>query len=277
MTKRYEKAFAELQARREKAFIPFTLLGWPTQDACLSQIAAMVESGVTALELGIAFSDPVADGPIIQKAAFETLKQGFNVSDAFALIARVRERFPNIPIGLLVYYNLILAQGTEKFLRSCAQSGVDAILIADLPVESGSEVAPLAKQLGMELIYIVSPLTAPERLDLILSNAGGFLYLVSRLGVTGTDGRNDQKDRRLAEVISQVKRRSKLPVCAGFGISTPDNARSMFRLGADGVITGSRLIQLVESAKTQPEACEQITVFCREMLCECKKIDVAHS
>jgi tryptophan synthase alpha chain len=248
MSDRYAKRFAEVQAQGKKAFIPFTLLGWPDAESSLEIVRTMIESGATALELGWAFSDPIADGPVIQAAAFETLASGFKVTDALDLIHRIRELDNQIPIGLLVYYNMVLVQGTDTFFKLASESGVDGVLIADLPADNSDEVSEAATKYGIDLIFIVSPLTSEDRLQVILRNAGGFIYGVSRLGITGTEERYDE---HLSAMITRVRAQTDLPLCLGFGISTPEQARKMIDLGADGVITGSRVIEIVDAVRPE--------------------------
>ncbi len=232
---RYAARFAD----GKKAFMPFTLLGWPNADASLGIVRTLIESGATALELGIPFSDPVADGPIIQAAAKEALDNGFTVDQGIELLKQIRALDSEIPIGLLVYYNLVLARGIERFFADMADAGVDGVLIADLPPEQAEEVAPFARKYGLQLIFIVSPLTSDERLKLILKYAGGFHYVVSRLGITGVE---ERYDTALAELIARLKTKSDLPVLVGFGISKPEHVQKMIALGADGAITGSAII-----------------------------------
>src|SRR5262249_43007366 len=179
MQNRYEARFSQLRDAGKKAFIPFTLLGWPDREKSLEIIKLMIASGASALELGWAFSDPIADGPVIQRAAFETLALGFTVSDALSLIKEVRELDSEIPIGLLVYYNMVLAQGVESFFSRAKEVGVDGVLVADVPPESADEITPTAHKHGVCPIFIVSPLTTEERLAMIVQHASGFLYAVS--------------------------------------------------------------------------------------------------
>lgn len=249
---RYDLRFIQLHEHGQKAFIPFTLLGWPDRETCLEIVKMMIQSGAAALELGLAFSDPVADGPIIQQAAFETLASGFRVRDAFDLLREIRCLDQDIPIGLLVYYNMVLAKGVEQFFQQAAEAGVDGVLIADLPPEAEPEVFTLAKKNGMAPICIISPLTSKERLPLIGQQAGGFLYVVSRLGITGTE---ERYDTQLQALLERARAQTKLPLCVGFGISTPEQAHKMFAAGADGVITGSKILQLVQ--ENQGKALEQ--------------------
>ncbi len=246
---RYDRRFATLRETGQKAFIPFTMLGWPDRDRCLETIRVMIESGASALELGMAFSDPIADGPIIQRATFETLASGFKVKDAFALIEEVRKLDAEIPIGLLVYFNTVLAKGIDGFYQQAAQAGVDGVLIADLTPEMAPQVAETALKNGIAPIFIISPLTSPERLQIITEHAGGFLYVVSRLGITGTEQRFDQA---LQNLLATTRQHTPIPLCVGFGISTPEHARRMLEFGADGVITGSKIIQLIQEANGQP-------------------------
>jgi tryptophan synthase alpha chain len=245
---RYAKRFAQLKQQGQHAFIPFTILGWPNREKSLEIIEAMLAGGATMLELGLAFSDPAADGPIIQEADTETLQAGFKVKDALALIKTVRTKNNEIPIGLLVYYNMVLARGAERFFQELSDAGVDGVLIADLPPEAANEVIEPAKKYGIDLIFIVSPLTSDERLGQIVSMGGGFLYIVSRLGITGTEERYDEQ---LENLLKRVKSKTLLPACVGFGISTPEQAQRMLQLGADGVITGSKVIQLVRERQNK--------------------------
>ena len=263
VTSRYACLFDRLRAEKQPAFIPFTLLGYPTQEASFEVIQTLVDAGADALELGLAFSDPMADGPIIQQAATETLATGYTVDDAIALLRRIRAYAPEIPIGLLVYYNMVLARGVERFMRDMAAAGVDGVLIADLPPECMAEVAPFAA--GLDLIHIVSPLTDDARLQTVLNHAGGFLYIVSRLGITGVE---ERYDHRLAALLDRVKARTALPLCVGFGISQPEHAARMIRAGADGVITGSRVIRIIQQTSGSDRV-TALTQFVREMRASC--------
>jgi tryptophan synthase alpha chain len=253
MSKRYTTRFAQLKSEGKRAFMPFTLLGWPDRDTSFALIKQMIDSGASALELGIAFSDPIADGPIIQSAATETLASGFKLDDAFQLLKDVRALDKNIPIGILVYFNMVLAQGIDKFFQRAQQAGVDGVLVADLPAENVDEIAPYAREREIDPILLVSPLTSAQRLETILKHASGFIYLLSRLGVTGTQ-RTHERDASLKKLIETIHSKTDVPVCAGFGISTAADAKTMFDLGADGVISGSKVIQLASSGKDQPLA-----------------------
>lgn len=270
---RYRARFRSLQEAKKAAFMPFTVLGWPDEDTSFRIIKTMIDNGASALELGIAFSDPVADGPIIQAAAHKVIESGFTARQALDLVARVREYNADIPIGLLVYYNHIMAMGVEKFFTRADECGVDGVLVADLPAESSDEVVSISTASNIATIFIVSPMTREERLQKIVQHARGFIYLVSRLGVTGTDERDASRDSRLTALIASVKKATDLPVLAGFGISTPAHAEKMIASGADGVITGSKIIDLV--SKADPAKMEsELAAYLKSMLAALSSVAV---
>lgn len=242
---RFAERFTELKAQGKKGFIPFTLLGWPNKETSKAMLKTMVEAQPACLELGIPFSDPVADGPIIQQAVYQVLDKGFRLDDAFELIAYVRSLDATLPIGLLVYSNTVLSRGYEPFYQQAKEAGADGILLADLPPESAQEALQAADATGLAQIFIVSPLTSPERFATFAKAASGFLYVVSRLGITGTESRYDSN---LGNVLQAIRSVTKLPLYVGFGISTPDDVKTILQQGADGTITGSRILQLVQEA-----------------------------
>lgn len=267
MSKRYQTRFDKLQKDNQKAFMPFTVLGWPNKEKSLAIIKTMIESGASALELGFPFSDPVADGPVIAKAAFETLESGFKTADAFDLIADVRKLDAEIPIGVLVYYNNVLAYGVESFFKQAKAVGIDGVLIADLPVETAEEVLPIAKANDVDLIFIVSPVTTDERLTKIATIAGGFIYLVSRLGVTGTD-KSANNLSNLGGLIGRLKSQTPLPICAGFGVSSKQTATALLEVGVDGVIVGSRVIEIVRNSN---DSHNELSQLFRELESACRE------
>jgi tryptophan synthase alpha chain len=238
MQNRYKQAFNKPTA----AFVPFTVLGWPDAERCYQTIKTMIDQGATALELGVAFSDPVADGPVIQQATTEVLQSGFDVEQAFRLLSRVRAYNASIPIGLLTYLNVVLARGAGKFFEEAARCGVDSVLIADLPPDAADEVAPHAEAHGVALVFIVSPLTSVDRLSKIAALSRAYVYVVSRLGITGVQ---ETHDNQLEELIARAKKVTDVPMLVGFGISSPSAARNMLAIGADGVISGSKVIEII--------------------------------
>ena len=246
---RYAQAFDRLKASNQKGFIPFTLLGWKDVDSCKAILKQLVDCKPAALELGLPFSDPVADGSTIQQAVTETLATGFKISQGFELIAYARSLDADVPIGLLVYYNTVLAQGLDSFFVQAKQAGADDVLIADLPPEMAAEVKPFADAVDIDLVFIVSPLTKLERVKQLATVAGAFFYVVSRLGITGSHA---TYDANLPATLQMLREVSDLPLYVGFGISTPEQAKTMIDLGADGVITGSKIIELIKQGEDLP-------------------------
>jgi tryptophan synthase alpha chain len=235
---------ARYAALKRPAYTPYVLLGFPTLDASIAAAKALIEEGVHGLELGFPFRDPAADGPVIQNAGYEALDAGFKISEGMAAIAAIRSFNADIPLTVMVYYNMVLARGIGKFCAEIAAAGADGILIPDLPPERAEEIAPFAKQHGIALILIAAPNTDDTRLALIKRHVGGFVYVVTRLGVTGSD---EHYAASLESLFERVHRNVGLPALAGFGISGPDQAAKMIAAGADGVIVGSRLIDLIRS------------------------------
>lgn len=268
MVSRYKIRFDNLASKDQKAFIPYAMLGWPNRGQSFSMMAQMIQSGASALELGIAFSDPVADGPIIQQANYQTIESGFTTEKAFDLIKQVRKIDNDIPIGILVYFNIVLSYGIERFFNMAKESGVDGVLIADLPAENAMEVKPAAEEAGIDLIFLISPVTPINRLETILEHASGFLYLVSRLGVTGITERSVLEDMALKNLVNKVKEKSKLPMCAGFGISSENDAKTMFEIGVDGVISASRIISIVQNAEVD-EIAQLLNEYYSRMIATC--------
>jgi tryptophan synthase alpha chain len=271
MSERYKARFTQLKKENHKAFMPFTLLGWPNKDKSLALIKQMIDSGASALELGFAFSDPVADGPVIQQAAFETIESGFTVDDGFKLLTEIRALDSNIPIGVLVYYNVVMKKGPEKFFEAAAKAGIDGVLIADLPVDFTEEITPIARANKIDPIFLISPVSPESRVRLIARKASGFIYLLSRLGVTGVNAGSSVGDGRLADLIKIVRQESDVPICAGFGISSAETATRMIESGVDGVITGSKVIDLARHSDYQ----KNLDLFYQEMLGACQKANPA--
>lgn len=223
---------------RGKALIPFTPLGYPNQAQSISLIKDMVHSGASALELGFPFSDPIADGPVIQQANDEALQNGMTTERCFEMIQEIRP-FTSLPLGLLVYYNLIFQKGIDAFYQRCQQEGVTSVLVADLPLEESEEVVQCAKHHGVDTVFIVTELTSPERLAKILERTTGFIYVTSHFGVTGMQR---SVPKSTLEFVRRLKRQTDLPVCVGFGLSTPEHVRQVYEAGADGAICGSAII-----------------------------------
>ncbi len=239
---RLEQRFARLRERDRAALVTFLTAGDPRPDATVPLLHDMVAAGADVLEIGIPFSDPMADGPVIQRASERALQHGVTIRDVLSMVTEFRRGDGATPVVLMGYLNPIEAMGYESFASTAAQAGVDGVIIVDLPPEEAGELDDYLQAAGIDSVYIVAPTTTEERLVTLGRAARGFLYYVSLRGVTGA-GNLD-----LTEVetrLRAVKRHTQLPVGVGFGISTPEQARHVARF-ADAVIVGSAIIRRVE-------------------------------
>jgi tryptophan synthase alpha chain len=247
---RLEDTFARLRASSQGAFMPFLVLGDPDQQTSLALGAAMIRAGADILEFGFPFSDPPADGPVIQAADQRALLADTTPAACFEMIDALRPK-TEAPFALLLYYNLILRWGVDAFYHRAAQAGVDAVLVADLPVEEADAAVQAARKNGIAPIFIASELTPPARLDKILAAAAGYLYVVAHVGITGERAAIDSG---LGPTLAALRSRTELPLLPGFGISTPEQVKSVRALGADGVIVGSALVREIERNLGEREA-----------------------
>lgn len=223
-----------------KAFIPFITCGDPDLETTAAAVRAAVENGADLIELGIPFSDPTAEGPVIQGANVRALKGGITTDKIFAFVRELR-RDISVPMVFMTYANVVFSYGAEKFIASCREIGVDGLILPDLPFEEKEEFQPLCSRYGVDLVSLVAP-TSENRIAMIAKEAEGFLYIVSSLGVTGT--RKEIKTD-LASIVEVVRRNTSIPCAIGFGISTPEQAKKMAGI-SDGVIVGSAIIKLLE-------------------------------
>ncbi len=262
MKNRIEQKMCKLQEKGEKAFITYMTAGLPDMAGCKELIKVQEKSGTDVLELGIPFSDPVADGPVIQEASYKSIQLGTNLKKVFELMKEVREEGVELPIVFMMYYNTILYFGLEKFVEECVASGVDGLIIPDLPLEEQGELRQfLAKENAPILIELVAPVSA-ERIPKILENARGFVYCVSGMGVTGQSG-NFHKE--ILNYLSSVKQVSRIPVMMGFGIEQAKDVAPMKDV-IDGAIVGSHFIKLLEANHYKPKAAaEYCSTFKREI------------
>ncbi|MCR4335651.1 MAG: tryptophan synthase subunit alpha [archaeon] len=240
---RYEKTFAELEKKKEGAFIPFVVLGDPDFETSKKILEKMAENA-DILELGFPFSDPIADGKRIQAADERSLKSGITPEKCFELIKYIRKKHANIPVGLLLYYNLVYSNGVENFLKKAKSAGVDGLLVADMPIEESGEMQKACEKIGLEQIFIIAPTTKGNRIKKIASKAKGFIYTVGVLGVTGE--RKSIEDSTVT-LVKLIKKNSKVPVCVGFGISKPEHVKKIINGGADGAIIGSAVETIIEN------------------------------
>jgi tryptophan synthase alpha chain len=264
----YDGMFQRVKNKKEGAFIPFIVAGDPDFETSLEIVKTYVESGADGLEIGFAFSDPVADGPTVQAADIRALDSGITTIKGFEFIRKIRE-FTSIPIGLLVYYNLIYKMGIDEFYKTAKESGVNAILAADLPPEEAQDAIIASKNHGVQQIFMVAQTTSNERLDKISEICSGFLYVVAVMGVTGA-----RKDLKLStvELVERVKNHSNLPVVVGFGISKSEHVKNVINSGADGAIVASALLNIItENLQDKKRMLDKISSFCNQLKAATRK------
>ncbi len=250
------------RARGQGAFVPFVVLGDPDPETSLRLVDRLVASGADMLELGFPFSDPPADGPVIQAADQRALAAGTTPPLAFELLDEVRRRH-GIPVGLLIYYNLVLQYGIDAFYERCAEVGVDGVLVADLPLEESAEAVAAARRARVAPVFIGSSLSSDARLRALAEVADGYLYAVTRVGITGSE---DALDALLSREFTRLKAAMDLPVLAGFGISTPAQVSQVLAAGADGAISGSALVRRIAANLDRPaEMLEQVGALAADM------------
>lgn len=244
MENRFEKRFAELARRNEGGFVPFVTLCDPDKETSKKILDSLVKAGADALELGFPFSDPSADGPVIQLADKRALGSGAKTSDLFDCISYIRQKNPDLPISILVYANIVCAHGLDTFFKMAADSGLDAVLIPDVPVgmlHTSGDFKQAADRHGVNLVLIAPPNASEQTLEQIAKTTGGYTYVLSRFGITGTDkafGKPVKVIKRLKELGAPV------PIL-GFGISTPEHVKEALKTGAVGAIAGSACVKIV--------------------------------
>ena len=225
---------------RHKALIAYITVGYPSTKTTLEVVPALAQWGCDAIELGIPFSDPLADGTTIQKSSYQALQNRVTPRLCLEIAAELRQKV-NIPLIFMTYYNPVFNFGLEPFCQASAKAGIDGLIIPDLPPEEGAELEVSTQKYGLDLIYLLAPTSNEDRIELIAQRSRGFIYLVSLTGVTGA---RDKLPADLERFVAKVRERTTLPLCVGFGISTPGQAQRVARI-ADGVIVGSRIIQLL--------------------------------
>lgn len=240
-----------------KAFIPFITCGDPDLETTAAAVRAAVENGADLIELGIPFSDPTAEGPVIQGANLRALKGGVTTDRIFGLVRDLR-RDVTVPLVFMTYANVVFSYGTERFLAACREVGVDGLILPDVPFEEREEFLPFCKRYGVDLISLIAP-TSAHRIAKIAREAEGFLYIVSSLGVTGT---RSEITTDLSAMVEVVRQNTAIPCAVGFGISTPEQARRMAEV-SDGAIVGSAIVKLLE--QYGKDAPQQIGAYVRKM------------
>ncbi len=228
-----------------KALIAYLTVGYPSREATGEAATILASSGCDLIELGIPFSDPLADGATIQKASYQALKQGITPPVCLEVAHDLRQKITT-PLVFMSYYNPILSFGLEAFCRASAKAGIDGLIIPDLPPEEGAELEASTKKHKLDLIYLLTPTSTEERISLVAERSHGFIYLVSLTGVTGA---RQTLPAGLEDFVKRVRQRTLKPLCVGFGVSNPEQARRVARI-ADGIIVGSRLIQSIDEDAT---------------------------
>lgn len=249
---RLKEKFDELKDKGEGALVAYITLGDPTPEASFEMAQALINLGsVDVLELGVPFSDPIADGPVIQAAVDRALRAGMNTDVAFELSRRLDK---SIPVVYLTYYNIVLQRGVDKFARDCGEAGVSGLIIADLPFEESEETRRACTRSGVDYIHIVTPNTPTDRMRMIMKNATGFVYLVSSMGVTGT---RQSLAKGLGETVKRALECSNgTPLAVGFGISGPGHVGEVIGMGADGAIVGSAIVAMASKGASAAEVAE---------------------
>ncbi len=247
---RYEKMFARLNEKNQGAFVPFVTVCDPNAEQSYKIMETLVESGADALELGIPFSDPLADGPTIQGANIRALDSGVTPDICFEQIGKIRAKYPDLPIGLLMYANLVYSRGIESFYERCAKAGIDSVLIADVPTNESAEFVAAAEKFGIHPIFIAPPTASDETLKQVSELGGGYTYLLSRAGVTGAETKANMPVDHMLEKLNQF---DAPPALLGFGISEPAQVKQAIEAGAAGAISGSAVVKIIEAHVEQPQ------------------------
>lgn len=258
---RIGQTFRALRAAGRTALIPYITGGDPSLEATEALIPALIDAGADLVEIGIPYSDPLADGPTIQRAAQRALDQGTTVSALHATVRRLRTAGLSAPLLYLVYYNCIYRQGEERFLDEAREAGIDGLIVPDLPLEEGVSLHAAASERGVAVIPLLAPTSTPSRIELAAARSPEFIYCVSLTGVTGARG---TLSGSLAPFLERIRAATAAPLAVGFGVSTADHARSVAEV-ADGVIVGSALINELEKAQNTDEAVRRGAKYIRTL------------
>jgi tryptophan synthase alpha chain len=258
---RIVECFARLRQNGQKGFIVYVGAGDPHLEATVELARAFDDLGVDVLELGVPFSDPLADGPVNQLAAQRGLEAGTTPPKVLAAVTEIRKTSA-IPIVLYIYFNLMHQFGVERFIREAARAGVDGLLVLDLPPEESGNYESLMSQNGLCNIYLVAPTTPEDRIELIVKRGTGFIYYVSRTGVTGMQ---DKVSESIAQMTAQIRAHTALPIAIGFGISTPDQAR-VVAANAEAVVVGSAIVNQIAACGASPDLVPRIKAFTASLL-----------
>jgi tryptophan synthase alpha chain len=258
---RIEGAFSQLKREGNAGFIPFITAGDPDLDTTAELLVELAKSGATIIELGVPFSDPMADGPVIQRASERALKHGFGLKEIFELTSSVRAQI-DTPLVLFSYFNPLLQYGIDKLARDAARAGIDGILVTDLTPEESEQSAAALRANDLDMIFLVAPASSDARLQVIAGHASGFVYAVSRAGVTGArDNLSDEAEL----LVARVRRFSSLPVAVGFGISSAEQVAQTLAY-ADAAVVGSAIVAEIERLSAGPDLVQGVGQFVRGLI-----------
>ena len=258
---RIADSFAQLKQDGKKGFIPFITAGDPDLETTRDLILELDQVGATVIELGVPFSDPMADGPVIQRASERALRHRFGLTEILQTVSEVR-RQTEVPIVLFSYFNPLLQFGLEQLAREAEHAGVDGILVTDLAPEEAGRFAAMLRAHEIDMIFLVAPTSTDERLKMVAERASGFIYAVSRTGVTGAQAEMSVEAERL---VNRVRQFSDLPVAVGFGISKPEQVADVWRY-ADAAVVGSAIVGEIEKTQSAAEAVSRVGRFARELI-----------
>ena len=258
----YKEAFRSLKNKKEGALVCFIVIGDPDYETSLKIAKTIVNAGADILELGLPFSDPIADGPSIQAADIRALNNGMNTDKVFEYIKELR-KFTDVPIGLLSYYNLIYQYGMQKFYEKAFIMGVNSILVADMPIEESDSAVAHSEKNKIDTAFMISPITGNKRIKEITDKVTGFIYAVSRLGITGA--RRDLEKSTL-NFIRRIRQFTNKPICVGFGISRPQHVRDIIKAGADGAIVGSAIVDIIaRNLQNKDKMLKEIKIYVNQL------------
>lgn len=269
MQNRITEKFCELAKKGESALICYVVAGYPDIGTCKQVINALVSGGADIIEVGIPFSDPIADGPTIQAASNTALRNGMTPEKALKLVRSVRKQHPNLPLLAMTYSNILVRAGMRKFMSESKQSGLDGFILPDMPVEEADTYSLMASKLDLATVFLVSPNTPDERLRKIVASTTGFVYVVSVYGITGARSSFQKYSLNTIRAVKQVAV-TKVPVAVGFGISTPAHAKSMIAAGAEAIIVGSAVINKISDGWGKKKMLHDLQNFTRSMKKACK-------
>jgi tryptophan synthase alpha chain len=253
---RIENAF-----QKKPIFMPYFPLGYPDLDTSIDVIEALAKNGADLIEVGLSFSDPLADGPVIQQATQVALEKGITIRKSLEAVKELRRRGVGIPLVLMGYYNPMLAYGLENFVGDALEAGADGFIIPDLPMEESEEFTAALRE-NVPLIRMLAPTSSPERMEMIARHASGFIYLVAVIGITGE---RKSLSEGLGDLISRVREHTSTPICVGFGISTPEQATAVGRM-ADGVIVGTACVRAIGNSQAPVETAKEFETEFRNAL-----------